>query len=69
MLQMTKNATLDPYSLSVYERLRKIMHSDEWFQRYNHNIILQGMITVGFFFVGGDVVFILLCPQAHAYIE
>lgn len=48
MLQMTKNATLCPYSLSAYERLRKIVHSAEWFQRYN--IILHDMITMVFFF-------------------
>lgn len=35
MLQMTKNATLCPYSLLAYERPRKIIHSAGWFQRYN----------------------------------
>jgi len=33
--------------VSADERLRKIIHSVEWFQRYN--IILQDRITVGVF--------------------
>lgn len=35
MLQMTNNATLCPYSLLAYERLRKMIHCAGWFQRYN----------------------------------
>lgn len=55
ILQMTKNAALCPYSLSVHERLRKIIYSAELFQRCN--IILQDLITVG-----------LLCLFVYLYI-